>query len=82
MPFVIVIFMAQRTGLLFCGEGVLNQCSYSLKMFSFGQDYSAEDLSLCSYDENESLFQNCEFYGHWVRGSGVRMGPSMYAVIL
>lgn len=27
-----------------------------------------------SYDEEEYLFNNYDFHGHWVRGSGVRVG--------
>ena len=33
-----------------------------------------------SYDEQECLYQNCEFYGPRVRGSGVRAGLIDYIV--
>lgn len=49
--FIIVIFMGH--GSLFLGGGVsLNECSYSLKMFFFAPEYSANKV--CSFEKKEN----------------------------
>lgn len=61
--FKFVIFMAPRSGfLLWGGGGSLSECSNYMKI-SFTPKFSADELLVYFYDEEESLFQNCEFHG-------------------
>lgn len=49
--FIIVIFMGHGS-LFFWGGGCLDECSYSLKMFFFAHEYSANKV--CSFEKKEN----------------------------